>query len=99
MHRRVGNSCYTLVRHSSHVEGTRDAFAMAVEEQAINPDALGDVHRAGGLIFQSYSDAHDTALSENYTTGKYGQGMKVDGTFKNVRSVGAVFIPTPKHRS
>ena len=84
---------YTLVQHSGigHDEG----FAQAVQEQSIiKKSQAEDILEEGGLVFDSYEEASEAAIKENYPDEVKGLYPKVRGHFSTTLVGGyKLYIP------
>jgi hypothetical protein len=83
---------WTLVRHSGFM---KPGFERAVEEAAVT--RKGDVEKirkAGGLLFEDYTEASTREYSENYPPEVEGFYPHVRGRFTNLKIGGrALYVP------
>jgi len=86
---------YTLVQHTAFSVGGNPQFKAAVEERSLSTQKqVRAVERAGGLVFKTYSEAHDAAFNHNYPPGVEGLIPQAKGKFVSRAAVGeAIFIP------
>jgi hypothetical protein len=86
---------YTLVRHSGYSVGGNSLFQHAVEEREVSTARqLALIAKAGGVLFKTYSAAHDEAFSYNYPPEVTGLCPRARGKF--VKRTGfdeEIFIP------
>lgn len=90
-------SKWTLVQHSAYGYAEKPGWEHAVETRSINTTA--EIHRvlkAGGLVFETYSEADEQEYKSNYPDGA---GDKityphVQGTFSQTELDGLkIYIP------
>lgn len=87
---------WTLVRHSGH---TKIGFERAVEEAAVT--RAGDVEKireAGGFVFDSYQDAAEAAMFENYPPEVTGLYPRARGEFRQMQ-IGGRRLYVRAHRA
>lgn len=75
---------YTLVRHSGYPVGGNPQFEYATEEEAVGASELAAVNRAGGVIYNSYVEAHNASFNANYPPEIEGLIPRCKGTFVKV---------------
>jgi len=85
---------YTLVQHSAFVGKNDSLFRHGVELQRITKQQIGKVQNAGGLIFNTYTEADDKEHSENYPHDCIGLYPSANGTFSKKKIDGSpIYIP------
>lgn len=87
---------YTLVRHTGYSQGGDESFRTAVETRGhINAGQAKKITAAGGVVFDSYTEASAREESENYPPGVEGITPQARGTFVSLRAnIGEeVYIP------
>lgn len=75
---------YTLVQHSAAAHGGDGTFSLAVELRSVFGKQVADVAKAGGLIFNSYTEAAEAEVDENYPPDVVGLTPRVGGSFSSV---------------
>ena len=94
----MDNVKYTLVQHSGFVVGGKLSFENAVELRSLYSFEARQVEEAGGLLFETYSEASEAELRENYPPEVPGLIPRVSGGFSNKKVQGqAIYIP-PAYR-
>jgi hypothetical protein len=83
---------YTLVRHSAWTAAGFGQFEHAVELCSVEPKQLTAIARAGGLIFNTYTEASDREDAENYPEEVKGLIPYARGKFKIVGNLD-LYIP------
>lgn len=85
---------YTLVQHSAAAYGGDETFSRAVELHSIFGKQVAQVAEAGGLIFNSYTEAAKAEEEENYPPDVEGLTPRVAGSFSTVQVDGQpVYLP------
>jgi len=90
----MAESKYTVVQHSGVTTGHTE-FAKGLEPKGLAPNQLDKVAKAGGLIFNSYTEADDYAEAQMYPPGYNGMTPRAPGTFSDVE-IGGLKIYLPK---
>lgn len=73
---------WTLVQHSGFGYANNPEFQQAVETRSLsNAREIKRVNDAGGMVFDSYSDASDREFEENYPPEVQGLVPKCRGLF------------------
>jgi len=86
---------YTLVQHSGFVVAGKIDFKRAVELRSCSEAESKQVQHAGGLLFETYSEASDAEFSENYPADVHGLLPRIAGRFSNKNVQGqAIYIPS-----
>ena len=86
---------YTLVQHSGWTEGRNAAFKQAVEEASVTLGEALKVEKAGGVVYDTYTEAYDAAYATNYPPEVKGLHPRAKGRFhpKIVIDYAPLFIP------
>lgn len=79
---------YTLVQHTGYTVTDHADFEHAVEERAVTPPVARRIQEAGGLVFDTYSEAVDAGEAENYPPGVTGLVPRARGGFRRVDGIG-----------
>ena len=86
---------FTLVQHSGWVVAGKWDFKNAVELRTLSGASASDIRKAGGLIFDTYSEASTAEYNENYPPDLQGMIPKVNGSFSNKKVQGQkIYIPS-----
>ena len=85
----------TLVQHSGYGYGNKPQFQRAVETREVRTKREQDaVLRAGGVLFETYSEAENAAEKENYPPDVEGIVPSVRGSFSSTKlDQLAIYIP------
>tara|TARA_E500000331_G_scaffold348871_1_gene391141 strand:- start:446 stop:715 length:270 start_codon:yes stop_codon:yes gene_type:complete len=87
---------YTLVQHSGWAAAGKESFRNAVELSSIMHVTIEQIEEAGGLIFETYSEASDREFQENYPPEVRGLTPRVNGTFSDLKISGQkIYIASP----
>ena len=91
---------YTGVRHDAHYRGD-NRFSRCVVHGAITTDKeLERVQKAGGVIFDDYSEADDWFYKVNYIGGGLGLIAKANGSFSKSKLDGQhIYVPAKEDPS
>jgi hypothetical protein len=86
---------YTAVMHSAGAYAGDPQFTSALEEAAVSTHAeMRKVKKAGGVLFDTYTEAADFCETENYPPGIEGLIPHVPGTFGKLTLEGRrVYLP------
>jgi len=86
---------WTLVQHSAYGYKGDLVFRDAVEDRHLSLDSeVQKVRAAGGLLFESYTEAVDAAEAANYPPEAQGMVPVVRGTFSRKKIDGlSIYIP------
>lgn len=85
---------YTLIQHSGYTIGGNPQFRAAVENASVNNKEAKKIIEVGGLVFNGYGESYDAAHKFNYPLNSSGLIPQADGSFKKVKDVGMVFVPS-----
>jgi hypothetical protein len=94
----VADIKYTIVQHSAFgYKGDRQ-FERGVESRQVDIKVQQDrVIKAGGVLFDTYSEAEDFAMKAMYPEGYPGLTPRVEGTFSDKQVDGLrIYIPVRK---
>lgn len=86
---------YTLVQHSAFGYKRDMRFRAAVEEAAVSPAEAQKIEKAGGLLFDNYTDAYDAAYKTNYPENSNGMIPKAPGKFHSRLGVRGLLVYLP----
>jgi len=88
---------FTLVQHSGWAAAGKWDFKNAVELRTLSGTSAEDIRKAGGLIFDTYSEASIAEHNENYPPELKGMIPRVNGSFSNKEVQGQkLYIPEVK---
>jgi len=86
---------FTLVQHSGWTSAGKWDFKNAVELRTLSGTSAESIREAGGLIFDTYSEASDAEFNENYPPVLKGMIPRVNGSFSNKEVQGQkIYIPS-----
>ncbi|MFJ5071651.1 hypothetical protein ACIQC7_35070 [Kitasatospora sp. NPDC088556] len=77
---------YTLVQHSA-AGNNPEEFGRAVELRSITPGQAQMIRTAGGLVFDSYTEADAEEDAVNYPPGVEGLIPQADGSFSKAKKL------------
>lgn len=84
---------YTVVQHSGYGYGGQQGFRQGLEPIGIGGAAIERVAGAGGLLFDTYAEAHEFAVKEAWPQGA-GLLPQAPGAYSSTQVAGlAVYIP------
>jgi hypothetical protein len=86
---------WTVVQHSGYGYNHDPDFQQGLETRHVETRPEQDrIAKAGGLMFDSYTDAEDFADAAMYPPGYQGLMPRAAGTFSNLQIDGlAIYIP------
>ena len=85
---------YTLVQHSGFVVAGKMDFKYAVELRSLGGTSAETILEAGGLIFETYTEASRAEFNENYPPDVHGLIPRVLGSFSEIKAQGQkIYIP------
>lgn len=88
---------WTLVQHSGFGYAEKPGFRLAVEMREVTGKGIERVKKAGGVLFDTYSECSEAEDRENYPPGVDGILPTVRGTFHKLQIDGlALYLPDPK---